>query len=114
MATPPDGSDPSENDRLDPQTRRFMRAFGVAERDTHEYTTLTTEQLDRLSPAGEIRETSSGEELFTAGADTRTFFVVLAGSVDILGSGPDGPVLITTHVAGQFLGELNLLIGQRP
>lgn len=98
----------------DPRAHRFMRAFGVPEHDSHEYVTLRTEQIEQLLTIGEVRATAAGEELFSAGVETSTFFVVLEGTVDILAAGTDEPELITTHVAGQFLGELNLLIGQRP
>ncbi|MFM8237975.1 MAG: FAD-dependent oxidoreductase [Actinomycetota bacterium] len=91
-----------------------MRAFGVAEHDSHEYVTLRPDQIEHLLAIGDVRETEAGEALFTAGVETSEFFVVLDGTVDILGAGDADVTLITTHVAGQFLGELNLLIGQRP
>ena len=55
-----------------------------------------------------------GDYLYRAGDDAYDFFVILSGAVDIVldGNG-DGRALITQHGAGRFLGELNLLTGQR-
>ena len=84
------------------------------ERATTEYVVLSAEDIERLLPFGTVRETQAREPLFEAGDDAPSFIVVLGGTVDILSADPGGSALITTHVAGQFLGELNLLIGQRP
>ena len=54
-----------------------------------------------------------GDVLFRAGDDSSDFLVVLEGAVDIVRPDVDGETLITTHVAGRFLGELNMLTGQR-
>lgn len=86
----------------------------TAERATTDYVTLGAEDIERLMPFGAVRDTRAGEPLFEAGDEAPPFYVVLDGTVEILSADPSGPSLITTHVAGQFLGELNLLIGQRP
>lgn len=84
------------------------------EHATSDYVVLCAEDIERLIPFGCVRETRAAQPLFEAGDESTAFFVVLGGTVDILSANPSGPKLITTHVAGQFLGELNLLIGQRP
>lgn len=86
----------------------------MPERATTDYAVLSAVEIERLRPFGSVRDTRTGEPLFGAGDKDPSFFVVLSGTVDIQSAGPSGPTLITTHVAGQFLGELNLLIGQRP
>jgi thioredoxin reductase (NADPH) len=84
------------------------------EHATSDYVVLGAEDIERLIPFGCVSETRAAQPLFEAGDESTSFFVVLGGTVDILSANPSGPKLITTHVAGQFLGELNLLIGQRP
>jgi thioredoxin reductase (NADPH) len=51
--------------------------------------------------------------LYRAGAPTRDFFVVLEGEVEIVRLGDAGELVIATHGPHRFLGELNLLTGQR-
>jgi thioredoxin reductase (NADPH) len=54
-----------------------------------------------------------GEYLFRAGDVSYDFYVIVSGAVDIVvGSGGDEQI-ITRHGSGRFLGELNLLTGQR-
>ena len=74
---------------------------------------LSAEALPELAPFGEERAVEAGEVLFRAGDAANDFLVVLEGAVDIIRPDIDGDTLITTHVAGRFLGELNMLTGQR-
>ena len=69
--------------------------------------------VQELAPFGEERAVAVGDVLFRAGDDFSDFFVVLEGAVDIVRPDIDGESLVTTHVAGRFLGELNMLTGQR-
>ena len=69
--------------------------------------------LRELAQYGEEREVEVGDVLFRAGDDSSDFLVVLEGTVDIIRPDVDGESLVTTHVAGRFLGELNMLTGQR-
>ena len=75
--------------------------------------TLDAEALAELAPFGEARAVAVGDILYRAGDDSYDFYVVLEGAVDIIRPDLDGETLITTHVAGRFLGELNLVTGQR-
>ena len=69
--------------------------------------------VQEIAPFGEERAVAAGDVLFRAGDDFSDFFVVLEGAVDIIRPDVDGESLVTTHVAGRFLGELNMLTGQR-
>ena len=68
-----------------------------------------------LESIGERRAVQRGEYLYRSGDATYDFFVVVSGQVDIVldADQETGEVLITRHGAGRFLGELNLLTGQR-
>ena len=75
--------------------------------------TLDAEALAELAPFGEERTVAVGDVLYRAGDESYDFLVVLEGSVDIIRPDAEGDALITTHGAGRFLGELNMLTGQR-
>jgi thioredoxin reductase (NADPH) len=74
---------------------------------------LDAEQLAELSPFGEERVVQVGDVLYRAGDASYDFIVILEGAVDIIRPDLDGETLLTTHGAGRFLGELNMLTGQR-
>ena len=69
--------------------------------------------LRELAQFGDERVVEVGDLLFRAGDDSSDFYVVLEGAVDIIRPDLDGEALITTHLAGRFLGELNMITGQR-
>jgi thioredoxin reductase (NADPH) len=76
--------------------------------------TLDAATLDDLAPLGEERVVEEGEVLYRAGDESYPdFFVILEGVVDIVRPDLEGDTLITTHGAGRFLGELNMVTGQR-
>jgi thioredoxin reductase (NADPH) len=56
---------------------------------------------------------SAGEYLYREGDPGYDFYVVLAGAVEIVVSSDGKERVIVRHSAGGFLGELNLLTGQR-
>src|SRR5437762_2958568 len=68
-----------------------------------------------LEAVGERRTVGVGEYLYRAGDDAYDFFVVLSGMVDIIlgGDSDDDEQQLAQHGPGRFLGELNLLTGQR-
>ena len=81
--------------------------------DNPAFPTLTPDQLDRVRAAGRERPVEPGDLLFREGDDAYSFYVVLAGSVNVyedlecerpLTDHPVGP--------GQFLGEVGLLLGE--
>jgi thioredoxin reductase (NADPH) len=75
--------------------------------------TLDATALAELAPFGTERTVEAGEVLYRAGDESYNFFVILEGAVDIIRPDLDGETLITSHVPGRFLGELNMLTGQR-
>ncbi|HYH48803.1 MAG TPA: FAD-dependent oxidoreductase [Acidimicrobiia bacterium] len=75
--------------------------------------TLDDEQLAALAGFGHRRPVQPGDVLYAEGDATYDFFVVLSGAVDIVGTFDGDEELIVTHGPGRFLGELNLLTGQR-
>ena len=75
--------------------------------------TLTESEIAELTPFGTERDVAAGDVLYRAGDADYPFIVVLDGGVDIVRSGPDGDFVVIHHTAGRFLGELNMLTGQR-
>jgi len=75
---------------------------------------IDDETLEELLGFGEVRAVERGEILYRAGEPTPDFFVVLEGEVEIvrLDDG-GGEMIVATHGAHRFIGELNLLTGQR-
>jgi thioredoxin reductase (NADPH) len=81
---------------------------------TPDVQTLGPEAIAELTDFGVERDVAAGEILYRAGDTSYDFYVVLAGEIDIVRPDNDGEAIITTHAAGNFLGELSLLTGQRP
>ena len=74
---------------------------------------LDDAELAALRPLGVRRTVSAGEYLYREGDPGYDFYVVLSGAVEIVVN-PDGKErVIARHPPGGFLGELNLLTGQR-
>ncbi|HEX3621102.1 MAG TPA: FAD-dependent oxidoreductase [Acidimicrobiales bacterium] len=78
--------------------------------------TLSQDELDWMTPFGDVRTLPAGAVLYGAGEPSSDFFVVLEGEVEMLRSEGEGDaeVVVVVHGPGRFLGELNLLTGQRP
>jgi thioredoxin reductase (NADPH) len=76
--------------------------------------TLTDDELDALRPFGVVRALEAGDIVYRAGEPSSDFFVILAGEVEVVRPDADGDELVVVHGPGRFLGELNLLTGQRP
>ena len=84
--------------------------------------TLDESQLAALALFGAERAVAAGEVLYQADDGSSTdvtcsrpdFFVVLEGEVEVLRPDREGDVVLVVQGAGRFLGELNLLTGQRP
>ncbi len=74
---------------------------------------LTSAQLHELADFGSEVDVEAGDVLYAAGASDYPFFVVLEGEAEIVRPDPAGDVVVVVHPAGCFLGELNLLTGQR-
>lgn len=79
------------------------------------FPTLDASQLDRLRAFGEVLTLGSGEHVFVAGQTSYPFIVILTGEVVVVRSNLEGSeeVVVASHGAGRFLGELSLLTGER-
>jgi thioredoxin reductase (NADPH) len=73
---------------------------------------LGASELAELGAFGAEREVRAGELLFQAGEASFDLFVVLEGGAEVVASG-DEDVVVATFEPGMFVGELNLLTGQR-
>ncbi len=75
--------------------------------------TFSPAELAALAEFGTERVVEVGDVLFRAGDATYDFFVILEGEVEIVRPDREGEELLVVHTEGRFLGELNLLTGQR-
>src|SRR4051794_13828026 len=82
--------------------------------DDTAFPTLSADQLSRVQTYGTTRSVDVGDVLFHEGQDSYPFIVILDGAADVVRRSWDGEVIVAHHVAGRFLGELNLLTGQKP
>ena len=74
---------------------------------------LNDAELAALGPLGVRRAVSAGDYLYREGDAGYDFYVVLAGAVEIVVNADGKERVIARHTPGRFLGELNLLTGQR-
>ncbi|MGH7743446.1 MAG: FAD-dependent oxidoreductase [Candidatus Dormibacteria bacterium] len=74
---------------------------------------LSDAELAALEQVGVRRAVAVGEYLYREGDSSYDFYVILAGAVDIVINSEGQERVIARHEAGRFLGELNLLTGQR-
>ena len=83
-------------------------------RADHVFPTLTPAQISRIAPHGRRRAVRAGEVLVEAGDHVVPFFVITAGTVEVVrGGGESSEVLVALHGAGQFSGEVNMISGRR-
>jgi thioredoxin reductase (NADPH) len=76
--------------------------------------TFDDAMLAEVASFGQERAVAQGEVLYGPGDDGQPFYVVLEGEVEIVRRERDGDVTVAVHGPGRFLGELNMLTGQRP
>jgi thioredoxin reductase (NADPH) len=74
---------------------------------------LSASELAELAAFGAERAVSAGELLFEAGEASFDLFVILEGGAEVFRSGDEGDVVVAEFEPGMFVGELNLLTGQR-
>src|SRR5262245_8487448 len=70
--------------------------------------------LAEVIPFGHERTVEAGDVLYQAGDAAAPFVVVLEGEVEIARTDERGDDIVTARGANGFLGELNLITGQRP
>jgi thioredoxin reductase (NADPH) len=77
---------------------------------------LPREQFKALADRSEPQDVAMGDILFTAGDESYDFILIESGEVEIVRvatvAEPEEQV-VARHGAGRFLGELNMLTGQR-
>jgi len=73
---------------------------------------LNAAQIARLTSYGRRRHADAGEILFDQGDSARAFFVVVSGAIEIVNPSNARENVITVHQAGDFTGEVNLLLGR--
>ena len=81
--------------------------------ETDAFPQLNEPELVALERFGIRRAVSAGEYLYREGDPGYDFYVVLYGAVEIVVNSEGKDRFIARHTAGRFLGELNLLTGQR-
>ncbi len=74
---------------------------------------LGGDQVARIEPLGQRRKVSAGELVFREGAPKSSFYVLLAGRLEIVAPGTDGEILVALHEPGEFAGEIDMLVGRR-
>lgn len=80
--------------------------------DPSAFPILDPSEVAIFEAVGRRRRVAAGEYLYREGDPGIDFWLVLSGAVDVVVDDADDRV-ITTHRAGQFLGELSLLTGMR-
>ena len=96
----------------EPEREPAIRIPSGARRE-HVFPTLTAEQRARVAQHGHRRRVAKGEVLIEAGQASIPFFVVTAGSVEVVRPSASSDTLITVHQPGGFTGEVNMLTGRR-
>ncbi|HEX3901817.1 MAG TPA: FAD-dependent oxidoreductase [Polyangia bacterium] len=74
---------------------------------------LSEAQIARVSAIGKRMEISAGEVLFEVGEQNTRFFVILAGTVEVMLPVADREQTVVVHGPGQFTGEINMLSARR-
>jgi thioredoxin reductase (NADPH) len=81
--------------------------------DAVAFPTLDDAELALLETLGSRRSMTVGEYLYQEGDTTYDFYAIRSGAVDIVVRADGEEQIIVHHSPGSFLGELNLLTGQR-
>jgi len=77
------------------------------------FPTLDASEIAAIDALGARRSVSVGEYLYREGDARYDFYVVVSGAVEIVVQADGAERLVARFGPGQFLGELNLLSGQR-
>ncbi|MEP6691495.1 MAG: FAD-dependent oxidoreductase [Gemmatimonadaceae bacterium] len=73
---------------------------------------LSDRDIAALRPRGTPRRVVVGELLFKEGDPDFSFYVVLAGAVEIIDSSHDEPRVVAVHECGDFTGDVDMLSGR--
>ncbi|HEY2667033.1 MAG TPA: FAD-dependent oxidoreductase [Actinomycetota bacterium] len=77
------------------------------------YPTFDDDALAELAGFGDRRPVAAGDVLFSPDGDPPDFYVTLEGEVELVRVDDEGETVLATFSAGQFVGGLGLLTGQR-
>src|ERR1700686_5501922 len=77
------------------------------------FPSLDDSEITALEALGSRRSVYAGEYLYRAGDARYDFYVVVSGAVEIVVEADAIERIVARHGPGKFLGELNLLTGQR-
>ena len=84
----------------------------VADPSDRRFPVFPPEVLEELSEFGEQRKLGAKDVLYRAGDSTSNFYVLIEGEIEVVRD-DDSQQLVVVYSAGQFIGELGLLTGQR-
>jgi thioredoxin reductase (NADPH) len=76
------------------------------------FPTLTTGQVARIEAHGVVRVMTRGQVLIESGQSDVPFFVVKSGELEIIRPSTLGDLVVGFHRAGQFTGEISMLLGR--
>jgi thioredoxin reductase (NADPH) len=76
------------------------------------FPTLSAKDLAALTARRHPRRVHAGEVLFAEGDRNRSFFVVLEGSIEVVGHSKGVPHVVAMHHPGQFSGDVDMLSGR--
>lgn len=97
-----------------PVTRRVPESTGrPRQRDDRIFPVLSASELAEIAAFGSEEPTSAGQLLFEAGDVSDDLFVVLEGKAEVARVDDSKAPTIAWYGPGDFIGELNLLTGQR-
>jgi thioredoxin reductase (NADPH) len=85
----------------------------LAADDAVVFPTLSDSELAVLEALGNRRPVAVGEYLFREGDPTYDFYVILSGAIEVAIHSDGEEWIINRQGPGRFLGELNLLTGER-
>ena len=83
------------------------------ERRAQMFPVLSDEHIRIVDRYGETSERAAGEILFEVGDERTDFYVVCSGCIEIVRPGVGGDETVTTHRAGEFTGEVDMLSQRR-
>jgi thioredoxin reductase (NADPH) len=76
------------------------------------FPTLSAAQIARIAAHGVIRPITRGEVLIEGGQTNVPFFVVKAGEIEVIRPSGLGDLLVAAVHAGQFTGDVSMLLGR--
>jgi thioredoxin reductase (NADPH) len=76
------------------------------------FPTLGSKDLEALATRGHSRAVHAGEILFQEGDLNRPFFVVVEGSIEIVGHAKGAPQVVTVQRPGGFSGDVDMIGGR--